>query len=283
MERNFLFMKTIIAATDFSPSATHAATYAAAMAMALGADLFLLHAYELPVSYGEISLPIDMGNWQQDAETTLRALQQDLERRTSGLVKVRGQVHLGSFHHELTLACEELKPYAVVIGMTGKTAAERALFGSNAVHTLKHLSWPVIAVPQGKTFAGIWKIGLACELEHVRETFPFPEIELLLKDFKAELHVLNVGSRTVYDPEVKFASEIINVNLKPAKLQFHFLSNGDIDEGILDFAENTGIDLLIVLPKRRSFIDALLHRSHTRQFVLHSHVPVMALHTAKPS
>lgn len=274
-------MKMIIAATDFSPAATHAATYAAAMAMALGADLFLLHAYEPPASYGEISFPIDFGNWEQDAQATLRALQHDLERQTNGLVKVGGQVHLGSFHHELSLVCEELKPYAVVIGMTGKTAAERALFGSNAVHTLKHLPWPVIAVPQNKEFSGIWKIGLASELEQVTEIFPFPEIELLLKDFKAELHVLNVGSKTVYDPEVKFASQIISDKLKAVKLQFHFLSDGDIDQGIIDFAEKMAIDLLIVLPKRRSFIDALLHRSHTRQFVLHSHVPVMALHTAK--
>jgi nucleotide-binding universal stress UspA family protein len=51
-----------------------------------------------------------------------------------------------------------------------------------------------------------------------------------------------------------------------------------VDKGIIDFAEGNELDMLIVLPKRHGLIDSLMHRSHTKQLVLHSHVPVMALH-----
>jgi len=33
-----------------------------------------------------------------------------------------------------------------------------------------------------------------------------------------------------------------------------------------------------VLPKRHGLLDKLIHKSHTKQLVLHSHVPVMAFH-----
>ena len=63
-------------------------------------------------------------------------------------------------------------------------------------------------------------------------------------------------------------------SLKPS---YHFITNDNTDEGIMDFAEKNSIDLLLVLPKRHSLLDKLISKSHTRQLVLHSHVPVMAI------
>lgn len=270
-------MRTIVVATDFSKSASNAASYAAAMALTLEAELFLLHAYEMPVSTGEVSLPIDVDAWQRDAESALKSLQNQLKKQTKGIITIHGQVHMGSYYNELVVVCEQLKPYAVVIGSTGKTAAERILFGSNAVYTMKHLPWPVMAIPQGVTYANIKKIGLACDLENV-DSLPLDEIGTLLKDFQAEFHLLNIGQRTAWDSQVKYTSHLLFEKLNPLKTKFHFLDNGDIDQGILDFAEKKHIDLLIVIPKRKSLINSFLKKSHTRQFVLHSHVPVMALH-----
>ena len=65
------------------------------------------------------------------------------------------------------------------------------------------------------------------------------------------------------------------VSLKP---NYHFITDKDTDEGIIDFAEKNHIDLLIVLPKRHGLLDKLIYKSHTKQLVMHSHVPVMALH-----
>jgi len=46
----------------------------------------------------------------------------------------------------------------------------------------------------------------------------------------------------------------------------------------MDFEEKNKIDLLIVLPRRHNLLGSIFHKSHTKQLVLHSHVPVMALH-----
>jgi len=44
-------MKTIVVATDFSAVALNAANYAVDMALAIKADILLLHVYQIPVSY----------------------------------------------------------------------------------------------------------------------------------------------------------------------------------------------------------------------------------------
>ena len=51
-------MKTIIAATDFSPNSENAVHYAADMATVLGAELHLLHVYSIPIPVSEVPIPV---------------------------------------------------------------------------------------------------------------------------------------------------------------------------------------------------------------------------------
>ncbi|MBK8610684.1 MAG: universal stress protein [Chitinophagaceae bacterium] len=61
------------------------------------------------------------------------------------------------FFHELKEVCERVKPYTVVMGSQGKTAAEHILFGSHATHAIKDLEWPVITVPPNAKYTTIKK------------------------------------------------------------------------------------------------------------------------------
>lgn len=271
-------MKTILVATDFSPAALNAANYAADMALAINADLFLFHVYQFPVSYGDVPFAMSTDDMEQTAEKDLNKFTSLLQSGRSNNVIVKTEVKLGNFFSELEAVCERIKPYAVVVGRQGATAAERFFFGSNAVYTMKHLMWPLITVPEGVKFLSVRKIGLACDFDDMVHTTPIDEIKMLVKDFNAELHVLNTGKETVYNPDIVFESVMLQEMLAGLNPQFHFITNDNTDEGIIDFAEKNHIDLLLVLPKRHTLLDKLLHKSHTKQLVLHSHIPVMALH-----
>jgi nucleotide-binding universal stress UspA family protein len=271
-------MKQILVATDFSSTAANAAEYAADMAMAINAELFLLHAYQLPVIYTEIPVAALDEDITAQAETSMRELKEKLSQRTNSQVVIRTEVRTGFFFQELNAVCDRVKPYTVIMGSQGKTAAERLLFGGHTVYAMKHLEWPLITVPPKVRFSSIKKIGLACDFADVVATTPVDEIKKLVHDFNAELHILNTGKQSEFEPQVIFESALMQEMLGSLKPEYHFITNRNIDEGILRFSEENHIDLLIVLPKRHDFIERLLHKSHTRQFVLHSHVPVMALH-----
>jgi len=270
-------MKKILVATDFSPAALAAANYAAAMALAIKADLYLLYVCPMFLPYGEAAVLLHADD-METAEKDMKAFRQQIDIHEDAELLVETEVTMGVFFEELNIVCERIKPYTVVMGAQGKTAAERFLFGSNAVYAARHLQWPLVTVPAGVKFSAIKKIGLACDFDHVVELIPVDEIRLLIKDFNAELHVLNAGKQTVFDPEIVFQSGMLQEMLAGSKAQYHFIAAEDKDQGLVDFAENNNIDLLLVLPKRHDLLDKLVHKSHTKQLVLHSHVPVMVLH-----
>lgn len=271
-------MKTILVATDFSPAALNAANYAVDMALRINAAIHLIHVFEVPISYSEVPVVVNLEEMMQSAEKEINALKAQLNRKTMGKIIVATEVKMGEFFLELKTACERLHPYAVLMGSQGTTAAERLFFGGHAVYAMTHLMWPLITVPAGAAFSSIKRIGLACDLDNVLDTTPVNEIKKLINDFNAELHILNTGRKEEFIPEVVVESGSLRRLLEPVKPEYHFISNKNATEGIMDFVEKNQIDLLIVLPKRHGLMDKLIHKSHTKRFVLNSDVPVMALH-----
>lgn len=271
-------MKTILVATDFSPAAMNAANYAADMALAINAEIHLFHVYQIPISYSEIPVIVNEEEMMLNAETLIQGVKEKLTQKTAGKINIATEVRSGVFFQELRKVCERIKPYSVVMGSQGKTAAERLFFGSHAVHAMKNLMWPIITVPPEARFSFFKKVGLACDFDKVVDKTHVGEIKMLVHDFHAELHILNTGSKKEFEPELVFESGLLLEMLAALKPNYHFISNKDTDEGIIDFAEKNNIDLLIVLPKRHGLLDKLIYKSHTKQLVLHSHVPVMALH-----
>lgn len=271
-------MKTILVATDLSEVAHNAVNYAADMAVAIKADLRLLTVAELPVSYSDVPIILGLEDIMRNTEKEISRVKDEVKLRTKDKVKIETEVGMGGFINELKQVCERVKPYAVVMGSQGKTAAEHILFGAHATRAIRELNWPVITVPPDAIFSTIRKIGLASDLTNVVESTPIDEIHTLVKDFNAELHILNTGKKEVYSSDIVFESELMREMTKAMNPTFHFIAEDSADVGIVDFVDKNNIDLLIVVPKRHNFFEKLLHRSHSKQLVLHSHAPVMAIH-----
>lgn len=271
-------MKKILVATDFSAAALNAANYAADMAIAINADLLLVNICPVPVSLGDVPSGITTTDMMEVSVDEITQLKEQLIKKTNGKITIETEVKTGTFYIELENICIETEPYIVIMGSQGKGAAERFLLGSHAVYTMKHLLWSLITVPPQVKFSSIKKIGLACDFSKVVETTPVDEISMLVNDFAAELHILNTGKKDEFDPETVFQSGLLQEMVKGLKPSYHLLTSDDTEKGIIDFAEKKHIDLLIILPKKDNLFDKLMHKSHTRQFVLHSPVPVMALH-----
>ncbi|CAN5494156.1 hypothetical protein BH11BAC3_BH11BAC3_00930 [soil metagenome] len=271
-------MKTILVSTDFSPAALNAVNYAADMAVAIKGDLLILHVNQFPVVYYELPIESSENYKLDEIEKLLNNLRQQISINTSGKINIKTELVTGIFYNELKAICDKVEPYAVVMGSQGTTAADRLLFGGHTVHAMTHLIWPLITVPPKVSFLSVKRIGLACDLQQVEENVPIDDIKTLIKDFNAELHILHIGKIDEFNPDVVFESGTLQRMLEPVKPTFHFIQNKNIDAGIIEFAAHNDINLLVVIPRRHSLLDHLVHNSHTKQLVLHSPVPVLAYH-----
>lgn len=274
-------MKTIIVPTDFSPIATNAMNYAADMALGINASLLLLHVYQVPVSMTDVPVVIvSAEEMKKSSEEKLEELKQSLTHITSGKIKIYTEVKMGDVVDELENLCKNIRPFAVVMGTKGASGIERILFGSTTLTTIRHLTWPVIVVPPGKEYGkGIKKIGLACDFQQVVQSTPVQFIKQMVKEFGAELHVMNVDYENKhFKPETPQESLLLHTLLEDVNPNYHFISHMDIEDGINEFTETNNLDLLIAIPKKHKLLAGLFKPSSTKQLVTQSHVPVMCVH-----
>lgn len=277
-------MKTIILPTDFSPVATNAMNYAVDMAMELKASLLLLHVYQVPVSYNnntdEVApFPVvDINELEEVNKERLASLKEDIERITSGEIKVFTQVKMGVLINELETLCETVKPFAVIMGNKGAGLIERLLIGSSALSAIRHLNWPVLIVPPGATFKGLKKIGYACDFKKLSDTIPVDVLTEWTKNFSAELDILNVDFNIdSADKKIREQEEIIRSLLGELSPKFFFINNQEIEKSIHRFAETNNIDLLIVVPRKHNLLESLFQKSHSKELVFHSHIPILSV------
>lgn len=273
-------MKTIVIPTDFSPIAENAMRYGLEMAQAINADILLFHVYTVPVAVGEVPMVmISVDDVERDANAKLRALKTVAERITNGKVIVNIQSKLGNVVDDLEELCLETRPFAVVMGSKGMSGLERAIFGSTTLIAIKHLTTPVIAVPPDKVFTGMTRIGLACDFKNVQETMPAATIKDMVKQFNAELHVLNVDSKQDHDDKDKIAEKsMLHTLLDDVQPNYHYIENDDIETGINEFARANNLDLIISIPKKHTWLSSLFSKGSTKQLVFQSDVPVMCVH-----
>lgn len=275
-------MKTIIVPTDFSPVSINAANFAANMAIAINANILLFNVYNIPVAFSsEVPLMlISVDELKQTCESQLEELKTKILHFASGKIKVTTESRMGNIVDELEELCTHIQPFAVVMGAKGKTGVEKLVFGSTTLTAIRHLTWPVVSVPQGKEYGkGIKKIGFACDFRQVVEITPVQFIKQMVKEFNAELHILNVDYKEKhFRPETPEQSFLLHNLLKDINPNYHFINNADIEDGINDFAETNNLDLVIAIPRKHRMLEGIFKPSSTRQLVFQSHIPVMCVH-----
>lgn len=273
-------MKTIIVPTDFSAISNNAIDYAVDLAKATGSSLLVFHAYQVPVSMTDVPIVLlSVEDLQKNNESKMEDVKKSLQERTGGSVKIYIETKLGDTVDELENVCNKIKPFAVVMGTKGATGMERVLFGSTTLTTIRHLSWPVIVVPPGKKYSTIKKIGFACDFREVVDTTPTHFIKDFVKEFKAELHVLNVDYKNShFKPGTPQESVLLHTMLEDLDPKYDFIEDANIEMGIERFAEKNDLDLIITIPKKHKLLEGLFRKSHTKDLIFHSHLPIMCVH-----
>lgn len=274
-------MKTIIIPTDFSSTATNAMNYGLDMAIAIRADVILFHVYSVPVSVADVPvLLVSIEELEKNAQSQMASLKTKVDHITSGQINIKTETRLGDTVDELEKLCEQVQPFAVIMGMREASGIERTLFGSTTMSVVHRLVWPVIAVPPGKEYGkGIKKIGFACDLKDVVDTTPAGVIKNIVNQFNASLDVLNVsadGEQIIKETSGEFV--LLKTMLAEINPKYTFVQNKDVEDGINEFAEKNNLDMIIAIPKKHKLLDGLFKKRSTKKLVFHSHVPVMCVH-----
>jgi nucleotide-binding universal stress UspA family protein len=141
----------ILVATDFSDTADRALEYALGLAAALGAEVILMHAYEVPVyAFPDGAFLATTEISERLAEAARTALDSAIAARAASKVPLRGVLRTGTPWTEIEAVAKEEKVDLVVVGTHGRKGIARALLGSVAEKIVRTAPCPVLSVgPRG--------------------------------------------------------------------------------------------------------------------------------------
>jgi len=140
-------IKRILCPIDFSETSEHALRYAIDLASRLGADVRMVHAYQLPTYALPDGALLARPDFVAELTTELQKQMDELTHRYSGHgVDLEGKVVEGLAFSEVNRVAKEEKADLIVMGTHGRTGMKHLLLGSVAERVVRTAEIPVLTV-----------------------------------------------------------------------------------------------------------------------------------------
>lgn len=270
-------MKSIIVPVNFSRCSENAGDYALDLAMAIGAEVHLIHVVQATASADMVMTEYVYQEMVDTATINLKSLQDTLKKRSGNLVTVYVHLETGGVSDAIKALCDKLRPYAVVVGASGPTF-EKFLAGS-PLSSVMQLTCPVLVIPDTSVFKRINRVALACDLHDLGTGIPqsLPLLRDLRMFFDTQFDVITVETPGVqHAPHPICVSDSWRAKLRDLHPELHFITKSNVEEGLQEYLTRQPADMVVVFPKKHGFFE--FHTSQSRKFAKHSPIPVLSLH-----
>lgn len=260
-------MHRIIIPVDFSESSLRAARFAAEMLLGKqDAVAIIYNNYETEDDHG---ICINY----------LESLKKEFLKKGVFAVELEHEMG-GDLVDNITRLVQSYRATLVVMGITGRSAVQQAMFSSNTLRLVDKNLYPVLIIPPDSAFNGINNVAFASDFKNIEDTTPSDLINSVLEMFNPKLHIVNISSEHYVSitEEIKQGKEKFNALFKNYKPEFYFISRNDFLEAMDNFVTDYKIDMLITIPKHQSNTTSLFKTSRTKQLAYHSHIPILAAH-----
>lgn len=271
-------MKTILAATDFSKVSLNAVEYAAQLALFSKSKLILFNAYSSPPIAVEIPVvypsPKEL---ETDCMKQLLKIQKKLELKYGHKLKIECKCKIGFAVDAINDFAKRNHVDLIVMGMQGGGYIVEHLIGSITTALMRKSHCPVLSIYQNLKFKPIKKIALACDYMDLDADSALAPLNELVNIFKARVYVLHVI------PEYEMTSTIlerikVRKTLGNMKASFYGIAAGNVVKNINTFVSERKMDMVVMVPRKHSFIDTILYEPDTKKMAFHSKVPLLTLH-----
>lgn len=249
----------------------------------------MLHVVHLPiVDTSETALVASelLGEQMREADVRLVALCREMEDR-------HGANRGGGFTCDyilkealLTDITEHLTKTSgydlIVMGTTGGgNALEELLIGSNAEAVMEQVKCPVLSVPSTAEYPRINKIVYASD--YAREDIAtLDEVLAFASLFGAQVDVVHVNKegRENSDRKARFLQEM-EAAFPEAPLRFEEVVSKHRADGIKEYYDASGADMVAVLRREKGFLRELFSQSLAEKMTYQAEVPLLVLKGGK--
>ena len=273
-------IKTILVPTDFSDPANNALAYAIAFARETNSKIVVLHIYHVPmVSYREsYDPPAEVA-----AQNLASAEQQikNLEAQFPELQTLEYATRLIPMNYpiEIPEIILSLQSDLIIMGSNGSSKLREFLLGSSTISVIEGAKCPVLAIPDQAQYAGIHHIGLAYEQDRIEDMCVLDFLVSLAREFRATIQVFHVYDQDHKPDSIAYTQNTEALNEYFGNIQHPYAEffEEDIEGGMSTFVEDNKIDILTIIPKRRTLFFRLFKSHPAKKIFVYSQVPLLAI------
>jgi nucleotide-binding universal stress UspA family protein len=264
-------MDKILIATDFSINANKAALVGIELAKKFNAEVHILHSYSLPIINAEVPDYYDFGAYQKIKSDQLNTFIKSLP--CSQLVIHKHCIAGVSMFMEVEEFSQKNNIDLIIIGLTGASAIEALLMGSNTLNLISNSKTPILAIPLHFELKDQHNIGFAFDGKKIDNKKNIDFFRKFTKKFTPKIQVFHVSpidnNLEIYQ-KLKTIVPFDEFNLK-------IELNDDVEAGILEFTTNNKIDILGIVPRKHSFFAKLFHERYTREVARYATLPILTI------
>ncbi len=275
-------MKNILIPTDFSDASYRTIAYGIALSKTLNAEKIIIYnAYQPYISEDPEFKPVllnEIDMYKEVSEQAMQKIKDTFQEKIDPAAQLICEVDYNVVEGGIIEASEKYNAGLIVMNVSSTGALENLLFGSTAVSLSKHSKIPVLIVPAEAKFTKLDKILLAIDLKNTKTTTPVNHIKKILDITNAKLDALHVLVHEKDTDNVKEEDiEFLKTNFAGYNTQYYIEQAHSLTEGINDFADKHQSDVIIMIPKKRGWLESIFRRSESKIIAFHSHIPVLAI------
>lgn len=276
-------MKNILCPVDFSEASLNALEFAASIGSHEKGAITLLNIF----TESDFNKILKTEHIEEKYEDLLQLAESKLTTIAKEIMHISAKDGLQACHYKVipgdivdmvTSVAEEEQSDLIVIGTTGHSAYEKKYIGGNAENIIRHAHRPVLCVPETHSFHGVNRIVYATDYQE-EDKLAIQQIASLAIAMDAEVKIVHVShhnhtvDKAIYED---FVTELTKF-IKYERTTFDRLVFESIAHGLDSYVKEIEADLLVMLSKKRNFVDSLFHRSLTDHLDKFSGYPILIL------
>ncbi|MCM4158704.1 universal stress protein [Antarcticibacterium flavum] len=271
-------MKKIIYATDFSENSVAALRYAYQFGKILNADVIVLHVFD-PDDLSPVRTAAEKRQVLDHHTSRLQKfcslnLQQNFEELNLSLAVIKGE----NISREILRYTIDMDVLMIVLGTCGSGTVKEFFLGSTTTNLISTSPIPILAVPGNFEFRDIKEIMYTTDFEE-EDVYHLCELIKLMTAVKYKIHIVHVSINQNGDAEdlMEWFKELLFEKTDFDKFEFHILFSEDVINGLNEFLEDMGADLIVMMERKTKLaVKSVLHRDVVKRMESSTRIPLLS-------
>lgn len=271
-------MNKVLCPIDFSEYSLNALEFACNLLQTKKGGITLLHIF----TEADFSKSIKNKDEEKSFESLRDLASEKLrilaeETKKSFNVKCDYALSIGGIDKTIARYANENDFNYIVMGTQGNGYNEQTVVGSRTIRTINETKTPLITVPLETSFTGLNSIVYASDYSEFDKLYLQKLVSFAL-DFNSRIKVVHVShsknnmSENTYEA---FKSELSSF-LGYEKISYYLKEyKEDVSHGIEEFMNEQQGDLLVLLKRKRSFLDKIISSSVSKEITYFTSHPLL--------